>query len=121
MSKREWPLRFECGHPNCRETANYRYSTKRDLLDSFELKNYSNGRWRCVRHLKPFEVLSSANRTTTCELIVEQRPYGKFFGSFGFISGPGFKAFAADFPEGAKVIIEARLILPDNATPGDRP
>lgn len=112
MAKREWPLSFTCAHEGCRETANYRYSTKRDLMESFELKNYSNGRWRCIRHSKPDEVLSPENMETRAELVVEQKPYGRYFGNFGFVSGPGFKVFASDLPEGAKVIVTATLVLP---------
>lgn len=111
MARREWPLRFKCGEDGCREVALYSFRTKRDLMESFELKNYSDGRWRCVRHNKPNEVLSVTNLSTRYELTVEQKSYGRFFGNFGFISGPGFKAFAKDFPEGAKVIIEATLVL----------
>ena len=116
VSRREWALRFVCGHEGCAETANYRYPTKRDLIDSFERKHYSEGRWRCVRHSQPNEVLSADNRETTIELIVEQRPHGRYFGNSGFIHGPGFKAFAKDFPEGSKVIVSARLVLPGPIT-----
>ena len=84
------------------------------MAESFEVKNYSGGRWKCVRHSRPDEVLSESNRQTSIELTVEQKPYGRYFGNTGFLSGPGFKAFAADFPAGAKVIVSAVLILPDD-------
>ena len=73
---------------------------------------YSNGRWRCVRHSQPDEVLSAENPETTCELTVEQKPGGRYFGNFGFVHGPGFKAFAKDFPEGTKIVVTATLIPP---------
>jgi hypothetical protein len=117
MSGWEWPLRFVCGHDGCNETVNYRYSTKRDLMESFELKNYSDGRWRCIRHVRANEVLSANNLETRAVLTVEQKPHGRYFGSNGFIFGPGFKAFAADFPEGAQVIVTATLILPTPVEP----
>lgn len=110
MARREWPLRFVCGHEGCTETANYRYQTRRDLMESFELKHYSDGRWRCTRHTRPDEVLSLTNPRAGTELIVEERPHGKFFGNFGFISGPGFKAFACDLPTGTKIVITAVVI-----------
>lgn len=113
MSRREWPLRFVCNHPGCTESANYRYSTRRDMMESFELKNYSDGRWRCVRHRNPDEVLSLSNPRTRAEIVLEQKPHGKFFGHFGFISGLGFKAFAEDFPAGTKIIVSAEIVLPD--------
>lgn len=119
MARREWPLHFTCAHEGCREAANYRYSTKRDLMESFELKNYSNGRWRCIRHSKPNEVLSHDNPETRAELTVDQKEHGRYFESSGFISGPGFRAFAKDFPPGAKVIVTATLVLPDAPTNPD--
>lgn len=113
MSRREWPLTFPCAHEGCMERARYVYQTKRDLQESFELKNFSNGRWRCIRHSRPDEVLSAQNPKTRAELTVDEHPHGRYFGHSGFISGPGFKAFAKDFPAGAKVIVTAELVLPD--------
>ncbi|MGA1853006.1 hypothetical protein VH570_19415 [Sphingobium sp. HT1-2] len=115
MARREWPLRFVCGQEGCTESANYRYQTKRDLMESFELKHYSNGRWRCIRHARPKEVLSADNRETRIEMTVDQKPHGRYFGSSGFLHGPGFKAFADDFPAGTKIIVSATLILPGEA------
>lgn len=112
MAKREWTLSFPCGHEGCQERSRWSYQTKRDLVESFEQKHYSGGRWRCIRHTKPNEVLSPENPETRAELVVEQKPYGRYFGNFGFVSGPGFKVFASDLPEGAKVIVTATLVLP---------
>ena len=117
MGRREWRLRCECGHEGCTEAANYSYQTKRDLVESFELKRFSNGRWRCTRHSRPDEVLSLTNTATRAELIVEDHPHGRYFGSQGFISGPGFKVFAKDFPAGTKVIITATLIPLEDPQP----
>lgn len=112
MSRREWTFTGTCGHEGCAERFTYRYPTRRDLVGSFEVKNYSDGRWRCTRHTRPDEVLSASNPTTTHELVLEQRPHGKFFGNFGFVSGPGFKAFASDFPPGTKIIVTTQVVLP---------
>lgn len=117
MPRRDWSLDYVCGHDGCRETVTYRYQTKRDRTDSFEVRNFSNGRWRCIRHANPSEILSSMNCETRHELVVNELPYGKFFGNAGFISGPGFKAFAKDFPVGSKVVVTAQLILPDEEEP----
>lgn len=115
MARRDWPLMVHCGHQGCTERATYRYQTKRDLTQSFEANNFTAGRWRCTRHSKPGDVLSTTNLTTSCELTVEQREYGRFFGNSGFIHGPGFKAFAEDFPAGTKIIITATLVLPESS------
>lgn len=34
----------------------------------------------------------------------------------GFTCGPGFKAFATDFPEGTKLVITAEIVLPGEVT-----
>lgn len=111
MSRREWTFTGTCGHKGCAERFTYRYPTRSDLLSSFEVKNYSDGRWRCARHSKLDEVLSPSNPTTTHELVNEQKPYGKFWGSSGFIYGPGFRAFAEDFPAGTKIIVTTQVVL----------
>ena len=109
---REWTLRFVCGHQGCNESANYRYQTKRDMMESFEMKNYSNGRWLCIRHSKPNEVLSGENLKTRSEVVSEIKCGKLFFGHFGTITGQGFKAFADDFPEGTRLVVTAEIILP---------
>ena len=113
MSKREWPLRFKCAHEGCGESVTYRYDTRRDLVSSFELKHYGDGKgWRCIRHNKPDEVLSAENPETRAEVVCREESYGRFFGSNGFIYGLGVKAFAKAFPPGTKLIVTARSELP---------
>lgn len=119
MARREWPLIVECGHDGCRERVAYRYQTRRDLVESFEAKNFTNGRWRCVRHSRSNEVLSEDNPKTTFELTSEQLPSGLYFGGKGFVYGPGFKAFAEDFPPGTKLIVSAAIVLPFRDSDGN--
>lgn len=113
MAKRDWPLRFRCAHEGCPESVTYRYERQRDLVDSFEMKNYGGGKgWRCTRHYAPNEVLSAENLETRSEVICREESYGRFFGSAGFVFGPGFKAFAKDFPPGTRLIVTAHIELP---------
>lgn len=112
MNKRDWPLRYTCAHPLCIEHVTYRYETQRDLLSSFELKHYGKNGWLCLRHTSPDHVLSADNTETHFEAVSEERPYGRYFGSSGFVSGPGFKVWAKDLPVGAKLIVTARIELP---------
>ena len=118
MAKREWPLRFRCAHEGCPEHVTYRYDTLRDLRSSFELKHYGEKGWRCVRHSTPNEVLSAENLEQRFEVVNRQEDYGRFFGRQGFVSGPGFKVFAKDFPPGTKLIVTARIELPAAASTG---
>jgi hypothetical protein len=63
MAKRDWPLRFQCVHEGCTEHVTYRYETRRDLVSSYELKNYGSGKgWRCVRHSTPNEVVQGVRQ-----------------------------------------------------------
>jgi hypothetical protein len=112
MPKREWPLHFKCAHEGCTEKTMFRYDTKRDLENSYELRHYGGGRWKCLRHDRPDRVLSPDNRQTCAELVVEQKQHGKYFGGSGFVSGPGFLVYAEDLPVGAKLIVTARIELP---------
>ena len=115
MARREWPLQFPCAHEGCTERSNWRYQTRRDLMESFELKHYSNGRWRCIRHSNPEQVLSPSNLATRAEVESEEKHGKLFFGSWGFVSGLGFKVFADDFPVGTKLVVTAEIVLPDTA------
>jgi hypothetical protein len=112
MSRREWTLHFQCSHDGCSERTVYRYDTMRDRERSYEQKNYSNGRWKCLRHIDLERVLSANNRETRAEVVVEQKQYGKYFGSFGLVSGLGFLAYAEDLPVGTRLIVTARIELP---------
>ena len=110
--KREWPLRVPCTEPGCTEAANYRYGTKRDLLESFELKHRAT--YKCLRHSKGSGVMTTVN--TRVEWTSEpsrQEPYGRFFGSSGLIVGNGYYVHAKDFPAGTRVKITCEVLLPD--------
>ncbi len=37
---------------------------------------------------------------------------GLYWDSMGFVHGPGFRAFAKDFPEGTVIRVTAEIILP---------
>lgn len=118
MSKRDWPLMFICGHVGCNERVTYRYQTRRDLVESFEQKHYSNGRWLCMRHSRPDELLTPQNRTTRVEWTIEEKPHGRYFnGNAGFVSGPGFKVFAADLEPGTKLIVTTEIVAPETPPP----
>lgn len=43
------------------------------------------------------------------------RSLGLFFGNQGFVYGPGFRAFAKDFPAGTVLRVTAEVILPAKA------
>lgn len=107
-------VRFKCGHEGCNEFAIY---DTYDRKHSIELqKRYGNGKWRCSRHSHPEEVLSLTNLSRTKVLTAFKEPSGLYWGqekgSSGFTFGPGFKAYADDFPEGTIIEIIATIRLP---------
>lgn len=115
MAKREYHSRFECPVLGCTETGNYISQTRSEQTDTY--RRYSNGKWRCVRHSRPDEVLDLTNLSRTSEFISEEKFYektsiGYYWGNFGFVSGPGFKAWSKDFPVGTKLRVTAEIILP---------
>lgn len=113
--KREWPLNVPCTEPGCAEVAHYRYDTKRDLVQSFELKHRAT--YKCVRHSKGAGVLTSQNlRAEWISAPSDERPYGRFWGSHGVLIGHGYYASAKNFPPGTRVKITAEVLPPDTSS-----
>jgi len=107
-------FRASCGHEGCTEFARYEADNRRHYIDLSD--RYGNGKWRCVRHSQPNEVLSANNLRIVNELrVLESRGtlyWGKDTPFSGFSHGPGFKAFAEDFPEGTVLRITAEIVSP---------
>ena len=97
-----------CVEPGCREFGIHEY----ERASEPRVQN-----WRCYRHRNPEELLSEANSKRVTVLTVEARDdiSGEhyFDGKNGIVSGPGFKAIAADFPVGTKLVVTAELVLSD--------
>lgn len=115
MSRRPYIARFECGHEGCKEYAHYECHTRAEQTDLF--RKYANGKWLCTRHSNPETVLSPTNLKTVNEVQSKQHLYdgksiGLYWGNSGFSSGPGFRAWAKDFPEGTVLRVTAEIVLP---------
>lgn len=121
-----------CAHTGCTERSFVEYTARRDL------ENVSPT-WKCYRHSKPNEVLSTDNLETVTVLELhptytsgrryvtgvgytdEPQLLGHFWGPegapehahHGIESGPGFRAIAKDFPPGTRLIVTARIELPE--------
>jgi hypothetical protein len=106
--------RAQCGHEGCKELALYEYF-RRDESIALQ-KRYGNGQYRCVRHSRPDEVLSTDNtmRVTVLQIFEERsgRYWGQTKAGSGFVHGDGYKAFAEDFPPGTTLRITAEVIPP---------
>lgn len=117
MSRRPYFIRLQCAESGCGETGFYEADTR---AEEREIRVRLRDRpWRCVRHTRPGEVLSSSAPIKSHRLVVREERHGKFWreetaekGGSGFAYGPGFKAFAKDFLPGTRLIVTARVELP---------
>lgn len=118
MARRGYDTAVRCTHPGCTENARYHFDTRDDMDRHF--KREPRERHKCIRHARPEEVLSPTNRVRVDEMTNFATDNGKFWGRerpfSGFMSGPGFKAYADDFPPGTIIRVTAELILPDENT-----
>lgn len=114
--------RFKCGHPDCREFAHYEIM---DRAHSITLqRRYGNGQYRCVRHSQSDSVLSTERRSIVHEMTAAAKGTDTsklYWGFSGFAHGPGFKAFADDFPAGTVLRVTAEIILPAAFSPTRAP
>lgn len=113
-TKAPFSHQVRCRAEGCHATSIYDYTS---------LKDYQNGHskhenWRCSRHVHVEELINFGNQRITKTYTVKTLPgaSGKLFwvkqgesSGVGFIYGPGFKAFAADFIEGTSLTIEVTL------------
>lgn len=107
MTSRKYQVTYRCCHPGCNETG---FSIADTRAEEF---NLLSRQWKCCRHSGGVAVLSPQNRSSVYESMLETKSYGKFFGSGGFVHGPGFKVFAEDFPDGTVLRVTAEIILPE--------
>lgn len=119
MPKREWTTLERCSFSGCSESARYVFDTLRER-DQYERDRGDS--WRCARHTKPHQVLSVDQQHRTGVLVCTERTFGKFWypegktSGSGACHGPGFIAFAHDFPAGTRLVVTARIELPEEAT-----
>lgn len=118
MTRRGYSYSPQCVHEGCAERAHYHFDTRREEHETITSLR-SRGGWRCVRHTRPDEVLSAEAPAREAVLVSRQESYGRFFapegqdkGGNGFLHGPGFKAYAEDFPPGTRIVVTARVELP---------
>jgi hypothetical protein len=114
MDKRR-TYRAVCGHEGCTE---YTFWEVFDRQHRISLdQRFGAGKYRCVRHSQPDQVLSAERRILTHEVTSRQEQSGRYFGHSGFVSGPGFKVFAEDFPPGTTLRVTAEIVLPSDTPP----
>jgi hypothetical protein len=122
MPRREYFLRLACAHEGCAERSYYVFDRREDQRRQ-ERHLRKVGGWRCVRHTNPDAVLSDDNKAREQVLVSYATDHGKFWrlegtekSGGGFEYGPGFKAFAKDFPVGTRLVVTAHVELPSEAS-----
>lgn len=110
MARRRYTVRVRCAHPDCTEYAHFEASTRAEEATIY--RDHGPGKWRCTRHHRADELLTPSSRKRTTEMALREEPHGKYWGSSGFVFGPGFKAFGKDFPTGTVLRVTAEVILP---------
>jgi hypothetical protein len=130
--RREYYSSPQCAHDGCTERAHCVFATRKEQREAWQRQQEAP--WRCARHRRPTEVLSADAPVCEHALVlvertyesrnwqtgeVEAKPLGLFWapegsekGGSGFTYGPGFRAFAEDFPAGTRLVVTARIELP---------
>lgn len=121
MARRGYSYSPQCVHDGCTERAHYYFETRREERQTVDSLRRRGG-WRCVRHTRPDEVLSTDATAREVVLTNHAETYGVFWraegsdsNGSGFTYGPGFKAYAEDFPIGTRLIVAARVEVPDRS------
>ncbi len=122
----EQRIRIVCSEDDCHESDLYVYPNKTEAREA--RVQWATRPYKCVRHTTPNTVLSADNPTRTHVLTAfegarESRRYEHVWrvsadarSGSGYERGPGFQAFAKDFPPGTRLIVTARIeLLEDRA------
>lgn len=117
MARRGYDISVKCAHDGCTERDRYHFETRDDMARHF--KREPENQHKCIRHRRADDVLSVTNRTRVHVVTNFETDHGRFWGKekpfSGFVSGMGFKAFAADFPPGTRIRVTAELLLPEDS------
>lgn len=116
MARRGYDTSVKCTAEGCTERDRYHFDTRADMARHFEREPQHTH--KCIRHSRPDDVLSASNRVRVDVMTNFETDHGKFWGYerpfSGFASGPGFRAFAKDFPPGTRIRVTTELLLPDD-------
>lgn len=98
-----------CAHPGCHE-----FTTR--LFSSRRAARAMSAEWRCEPHKDLARTLSAGNPRIATELEVVSgarfRVDGEEIVGGFYVFGPGFRAWARDFPAGTKISILATATIP---------
>lgn len=103
---REQLYQRACAEPGCVEVIRFTYRTRAEYL---ELERCCPR--RCVRHTHPEQTLSRTRVSAGASFISDGEIWRGGPGlQSGLLHGPGFKAYAKDFPPGTAINITATIL-----------
>lgn len=100
-----------CNHPGCSENAFWVFDSRKEAAEHYPTRK----KWMCLRHASSDRLLSieHPNKVFSEVSTVGEGCNGKrYWGCMGILSGPGFLAYADDFPTGTKITVTATIQLP---------
>lgn len=113
MARRTYHLNLRCPAKGCTSRPTfYEYTTRREYLEAEQ--RYPGHTTPCTRHMRPDEVLSTEVPERTTSFVMKggywhDENTERRVSTSGF--GPGFKAYAEDFPEGTRLVVSAKVIV----------
>lgn len=135
-------LSIRCAGQPCGETRDREFPTVAEYYQA--VREQKADPWKCARHAKPDEWLRPGNEATAITLVARRVPHrvrdrstpegwrddgylpglywwaeGAERATSGYVSGPGFTALAREFPEGTRLVIEARILGPETGNGND--
>jgi len=122
MPRGDYRQTILCAERPCPEKIVYHHETRRD--EAASVRDQQARPWKCVRHSRPGEVLGPERVEITSVMTAVPRPNASRWESplmwaapfwlllSGKVDGPGFMAFASDWPEGTRLEITARILPP---------
>ena len=111
--------RFVCAEAGCREVVYHQYDTRKDQSEGYTRNKKKP--WKCSRHNDPAAHLRPDNTETQHVLEVYEKAYGKFWApsNNGLARGPGFFAFAEDFPVGTRLTVTTSVATSSAPDPAE--
>lgn len=117
MGRRKHYMDDQCKHDGCTKRSLNLFDRSDDY--NAERKRRNKHPWACLRHTQPDETMGTDNRLRVFEAVAQRSVrYPEldelFWGDgSGFVPGPGFRAWARDFPPGTRLRVTAEILLPD--------
>lgn len=122
MARRPVLHRDVCSHDGCSDTTFTSFDTQRDYREFLTRRAKVGKPYLCIRHSDPDRNLRPDHLATQQVLVASRSrhasglywvPEGSDLSGSGFTHGPGFTAYATDFPEGTRLTVTTSIEMPN--------